>query len=168
MISIDQLDVDIIGKLTDNARKGVVELSAELGVSRNTIQARLRRLEDSGVLAGFRPQIDLSAVGIAVQAYVSLELDQRKILDVIAALGAIPQVLEVKAQAGREDLIAHVGSTTLEGLQDLVAVMVAIPGVRHTITAMSVSTPIPYRVQPLLDHVAQGRGYGRSTPIPQP
>ena len=64
MATIDELDVEILARLTENARVGVAELAAELGVSRTTVNLRLKRLEEDGVLLGFRPVIDLAQVGL--------------------------------------------------------------------------------------------------------
>src|SRR5688500_7729426 len=66
--TIERLDVEILSKLTQNARASIAELAIELGVSRNTVQLRIRRLEEAGILMGFRPIINLSAIGMPVQA----------------------------------------------------------------------------------------------------
>lgn len=166
MTNIDRLDAQILAALTENARVGVAELAVDLGVSRNTIQTRIRRLMDTGVLSGFRPIISLPAVGMPVQALISLELDQRKMPSIIDGLRSLPQVLEVRIQAGREDLSIEVAIESLEALQELTAAVVAIDGVRKTTSSFAVSTPIPYRVQPLLDHLTAESGWGRSTPAP--
>ena len=164
MISIDRLDAEIIGKLAVNARIGVAELAGALGVARNTVQSRIRRLEESGVLTGFRPVIDLEALGAPVQAFVALELDQRLLQQVAAALGTIPHVLEVNIQAGREDLVARVAAPTHQELQEIIGHMIEIDGVRHTVSTLIVSTPVPFRTQPLIDSLTRGSGFGRSTP----
>jgi DNA-binding Lrp family transcriptional regulator len=163
--TIDQLDVQILGKLTVNARTGIAELAAELGVSRNTVQVRLRRLETEGILLGFQPIINLSAVGVPVQALVTLEIDQREMSRIVRGLESLPEVLEVKIQAGHEDLLVHVAIGSLEELQVLTAAIVEIDGVRKTNSTFTVATPIPYRVQHLLNKVTKGTGWGRSTPV---
>lgn len=166
MATIDQLDVQLLGMLTANARAGVAELAAELGVSRNTVQFRLRRLVSEGILLGFQPIVDLSAVGLPVQALVSVDIDQRVMARVLRGLAALPEVLEVRIQAGREDLLVHVAIGSLEDLQELTAAIVEIEGVRKTTSTFTVATPIPFRVQPLLKEVTKGAGWGRSTPAP--
>jgi DNA-binding Lrp family transcriptional regulator len=166
MSSIDRLDAELLKRLNANARAGVAELAGQLGVSRNTVLARLQRLESAGILKGFTPVIDLAAAGLAVQAFVGLELDQRQMAQVIQDLGEIPQVLEVTTQAGREDLLVKVAAATLADLQQAVARMIEIRGVRHSNTTLSVSTPLPYRNQPLLDHLTSEAGWGRSTALP--
>lgn len=166
MATIDRLDAEILSKLTENARIGVAELAAELGVSRTTVQLRLRRLEDDGVLLGFQPIVDLSAIGAPVEALVTLEIDQRIMSDIVRGLHALPEVLEVRIQAGREDLLVHVGIGSLEELQKLTAAIVAIDGVRKTTSTFTVSTPVRYRLTPLLRKLTRGAGWGRANPAP--
>lgn len=164
--SIDRLDAQILDLLTANARIGVAELADSLGVSRNTVLSRMKRLEESQVLLGFRPIINFSAIGMAVQALVSVEIDQRRMSQIIAGLRALPEVLEVKIQAGREDILVHVALASLEALQELTASVVAIEGVRKTTSTFSVADPVSFRVQPLLHKITAGTGWGRSTPAP--
>jgi DNA-binding Lrp family transcriptional regulator len=164
LITIDRLDADIIGRLATNARIGIAELSAQLGVARNTVQSRIRRLEESGVLRGFQPVVGLDAVGVVVQAFVALELEQRRLAEVVEALSAIPHVLEITTQAGREDLLVRVAAPSHVDLQEVVTRMIDTPGVRHTVTTMAVSTPLPYRTQPLLELLTRESGFGRATP----
>lgn len=163
---IDRLDVEILRLLTIDARVGIAEMAEVLKVSRNTIQLRMTRLVDSGVLRGFRPDIDLTAIGMPVQALISVELDQRLLASIVKGLADLPEVLEVKIQAGREDILVHVAIASLEALQKLTASIVAIEGVRKTNSTFSVATPVPFRVQPLLHKVTEDTGWGRSTPAP--
>lgn len=166
MPTIDRLDVEILTRLTTNARAGIAELASNLGVSRTTIQLRLRRLEEEGILVGFQPVINLAAIGMRVQALVTLEIDQRTMSTIVGGLQSLPEVLEVRIQAGREDLLVHVAIGSLEGLQALTAAIVQIDGVRKTTSTFTVSTPIPYRVEPLLRKLTKDAGWGRSTPAP--
>ncbi len=165
MISIDRLDSEIIGKLTENARAGIADLAGTLGVARNTVQSRIRRLEESGALTGFIPRVGLEAVGIPIQAFVAFELDQRKLPQVVAALSDFAHVLEINIQAGREDLLVRVAAPTHGELQEVVTQMIEVDGVRHTVTTLIVSTPLPFRTQPLIDRLTAGFGFGRSTPV---
>jgi DNA-binding Lrp family transcriptional regulator len=168
MATIDQLDVEILARLSANARVGIAELATELGVSRTTVQLRIRRLEDEGVLVGFNPIINLAAVNMPVQALVSLEIDQRIMSSIVGGLQQLPEVLEVRIQAGREDLMVHVAIPSLEGLQELTSAIVEIDGVRKTTSTFTVATPISYRVEPLLRKITKDAGWGRSTPAPPP
>jgi DNA-binding Lrp family transcriptional regulator len=164
LLSVDRLDVELLEMLARDARAGVVELASTLGISRNTVQSRLRRLEEGGVLAGYRPHFDLEKAGVAVQAFLGLEVQQGRLASIVQALADIPQVLEVHATTGREDLLVRVATETQAGLQRLIEQIVVIPGVVHSTTTLALTTPLPYRAVPLLKDMTRNAGWGRSTP----
>jgi DNA-binding Lrp family transcriptional regulator len=164
VLNIDRLDVQLIGLLTRDSRIGIVELSETLGVARNTAQARLRRLTDAGLLKGFTPQIDLNRVGVGVEAFAALTLEQGRLDDVVDALSEMAQVLEIHATTGSEDLLVRLACTDLAKLQDVIQRVIAIQGVRQSNTSVVLTTPLQYRVQPLLEHLTVDAGFGRSTP----
>jgi DNA-binding Lrp family transcriptional regulator len=159
MVTFDRLDSQLLGLLGRDARTGVGEMSTALGVTRHTVQARLKRLEDVGLLTGFTPQVDLAA-------FAALALDQGQLDDIVDKLAAIPQVLEVHTTTGREDLLVRIATTSHAELQRLIQHVVAMPGVSHSNTSLALTTPLRYRIQPLLDDVTRQAGYGRSTPLP--
>jgi DNA-binding Lrp family transcriptional regulator len=167
LLSIDRLDAELLEMLAHDARAGIVELAATLGISRNTVQSRLRRLEEGGVLAGYRPEIDLAQAGIATQAFIGLEVQQGRLGSIVEALSAIPQVLEIHATTGREDLLVRVATESQAGLQQLIEHIVVIPGVVHSTTTLALTTPLPYRAVPLLKDMTRNAGWGRSTPTPR-
>ncbi|MBO9523659.1 MAG: Lrp/AsnC family transcriptional regulator [Nocardioidaceae bacterium] len=165
-ISLDQLDARLIGALTENPRRGVVDLATAMGVARNTVQARIRRLEESGVLDGFTPQLDLNRIGVAVMAWAALALEQAELDRVVEALVAESHVMEVLTTTGREDLMVRVAAATHAELQGVVQRIVAIPGVSHSNTMIVLTAPLRPRVQPLLDELTKDAGWGRSTALP--
>src|SRR3954454_8358345 len=91
---IDRLDARLIELLTEEPRIGVLECSRRLGVARGTVQARLDRLQERGVIRGFGPEIDPAALGYQVTAFVTLEIRQAGGHDPVAArLAALPGVI---------------------------------------------------------------------------
>ena len=99
---IDELDARLIELLAAEPRVGVLEASRRLGVARGTVQARLDRLQASGVITGYGPDIDPAALGHRVTAFVTLEIRQAGGHDPVAdRLAAIPEVLEVHTITGR-------------------------------------------------------------------
>jgi DNA-binding Lrp family transcriptional regulator len=167
MLSIDRLDVDLLEMLARDARAGVVELASRLGISRNTVQSRLKRLEEGGLVAGYRPELDLAQAGVATQAFIGLEVQQGRLGPIVEALVGIPQVLEIHATTGREDLLVRVATETQAGLQQLIEQVVGIPGVVHSTTTLALTTPLTFRAVPLLKHMPRNAGGGRSTPTPK-
>ena len=164
MLSIDRLDVELLEMLVGDARAGVVELASRLGISRNTVQARLRRLEEGGLLTGYRPELKLGQAGVSMEAFIGLEVQQGRLASIVDALTAMPQVLEIHATTGREDLLVRVATETQADLQQLIETIVGIAGVVHSTTTLALTTPLPYRAVPLLKHITRDAGWGRSTP----
>src|SRR5579875_1807515 len=100
---IDELDARLLQHLDAAPRVGVLELSRRLGVARGTVQARLDRLVERGVIASFAPTIDPVALGFEVTAFATMEIRQGRGRAVLDHLGALPEVLEVHTITGQGD-----------------------------------------------------------------
>ena len=163
MLSIDELDVELLKLLEKDARQGVAGLASTLGISRNTVQSRIRRLEEGGLIAGYRPQIDMTKAGLVVQAFLALETEQGSLTTIAEAVTKIPQVVEVHTVTGREDLLVRVATSTQPELLTLIEGIVGFSGVIHSTTWLTLTTPLPHRTVPALAEKAKGTGWGRST-----
>src|SRR5258707_8723499 len=109
MVTIDALDSDLIALLTDEPRIGVLELSRRLRVARGTVQSRLDKLTERGVIQGFGPEISPRELGFGVTAFVTLEIRQRTGHDPVAThLTAVPEVLEAHTITGTSDLLCRI------------------------------------------------------------
>src|SRR3954447_20900429 len=71
---IDELDARLIALLRDEPRLGLMEASRRLGVARGTVQARLAKLEERGVVHGHGPEVDPARLGYPVLAFVFLQI----------------------------------------------------------------------------------------------
>ena len=147
---IDPLDARLIRALAETPRAGVMELARQLGVARGTVQARLEKLQRRGVVRGFTPDIDLPAIGYGVLAFVTLEIAQGRLADVVEHLAGIPEVLEVHATTGPGDLHARVVARTNEHLQLVIATILDVAGIVRTTTQIALTEQLPYRVLPLI------------------
>jgi DNA-binding Lrp family transcriptional regulator len=76
---IDELDSRLIAELRAQPRLGLLEISRRLGVARGTVQARLAKLEQRGVITGFGPEVDPVELGHRLEAFVLLELTQGRL-----------------------------------------------------------------------------------------
>src|ERR1700736_3272985 len=93
---VDHLDAALIELLAAEPRVGVLEASRRLRVARGTVQARLDRMAERGVITGYGPEVNPAALGYEVTAFITLEIRQAGGHDPVAArLGAIPEVLEL-------------------------------------------------------------------------
>lgn len=150
---IDKLDARIILDMAEHPRSGVLEMSRRLGVARNTVYARLGRMEGSGVITGYGPDIDLAAIGYDVQAFCTVELLQGRFEEVANALSVIPEVIEVHTIAGQGDLVCKLVSTSNPGIMAVVEEILKIPGVDRTTTAISLTEQMKRRTHQLIEGV---------------
>ncbi|MBH0120480.1 Lrp/AsnC family transcriptional regulator [Rhodococcus sp. CX] len=156
MTSPDATDARLLLELTRTPRATGVELAARLGLSRNTVQARLARWEAEGVLASFERRVDPRALGYPLAAYVATRVDQHRLDSVVAALAEIPEVTEVYGMAGQTDLSVKVVATDADDLYRLAGQILEIPGVERTNMALVMRELVPQRTAPLLRRLAQG------------
>ena len=150
---IDELDSRLIAELRAHPRLGLLEISRRLGVARGTVQARLRKLEASGVVTGYGPEVDPHRLGHSIEAFVMLELTQGRLGEAVVALEATPEVLESDAVSGPQDLVCRIAARDTEHLQEIVNSLLASDAIRRSTSYIVLSRPIRPRVQPLVDAV---------------
>ena len=156
-VLIDWLDAALVELLAAEPRVGVLEASRRLGVARGTVQARLDRLRDRGVITGYGPDVDPAALGYEVTAFITLEIRQAGGHDPVAErLAAIPEVLEAHTITGAGDLLCRVVARTNADLQRVLDAIVSVEGVVRSATVISLATQVPYRILPLVRASAAG------------
>ncbi len=150
-MSIDVLDAEILDLLAAEPRVGVLEASRRLGVARGTVQARIDRLQRTGVIADLAPTIDPAALGYPVTAFLSLEIAQSGGREsVLEHLRTIPEVIEVHTVTGAADLLVRLVARSNSDLQRVIDSVVADPSVLRAATAIALANPIPLRTRPLV------------------
>lgn len=154
---LDHLDVLLIRALAENPRAGFLELSRVTKVSRATVQARVQRLEDDGVICGHGPEVDLPAAGYPVLAFVSLEIAQGRLDEIAAELERVPEVLEAYATTGLSDVHCRVAATSNEGLQETLLRISKLPAVARSTSVIALSPVVAPRYLPLLDSEQRAR-----------
>lgn len=154
---IDDLDARLIVLLATEPRVGVLECSRRLGVARGTVQARLDRLQERGVIRGFGPEIDPAALGYRVTAFVTLEIRQAGGHDPVAdRLAAIPEVIEVHTITGGGDMLCRIVGRGNQDLQRVIDLIVDVEGVQRSSTVIALATPVHPRTLPLVRAAARG------------
>jgi DNA-binding Lrp family transcriptional regulator len=147
---IDQLDARLLLTLRSHPRIGLVEVARRLGVARGTVQSRLEKLQGRGVITGFGPELDPAHMGYPVMAFVSLEIVQGRLDDAVAGLKQVPEVLEAHGVTGERDLLCRVVARDNGHLQDVINGMLRKGAVQRSMSAISMTRQIPYRVEPLI------------------
>ena len=153
---IDDIDARLIGLLTEEPRVGVLECSRRLGVARGTVQARLDRLQERGVIRGFGPEVDPVALGYQVTAFVTLEIRQAGGHDPVAArLATIPEMIEVHTITGGGDMLCRIVGRGNQDLQRVIDLIVNVEGVQRASTVIALATPVHQRTLPLVRAAAR-------------
>jgi DNA-binding Lrp family transcriptional regulator len=148
---IDQLDARLIALMAAEPRIGLMEVSRRLNVARGTVQSRLTKLTDRGVIKSFGPEIDPARMGYPVLAFVFLEITQGRLKEAIEHLESVPEVLEAHATSGPRDLLCRVAAHDTEQLQDIINRLLSTSAVRRSTSYIVLSTQIPHRTGPLVE-----------------
>ena len=152
--SLDALDVALLQALHDHPRIGDLELSRVTKVARATVQSRLRRLSESGVIRDWAPSVDAAAAGFPVQAFVTLEISQGALDQVAADLAEIPEVLEAYVTTGSFDVVCKVATASHAQLQAVLVRIDQSGAVVRSTSVVALSVLIEPRVLDLL-HAAE-------------
>ena len=135
--AIDATDAAILDLFSVEPRIGVLEASRRLHLARGTVQTRLEKLVARGVVIGWGPEVDPSALGFPVTAFLTLEIAQPRHEEVGRQLAAIPEVLEVHTITGSGDLLARVVARSNADLQRVLDGVASTPGITHTSTCVA-------------------------------
>ena len=141
---LDDLDWDILDVLQQEGRIGFRELGRRVGLSAPAAAARVRKLEKSGIICGYKAVIDPQRMGLRVEAFVQLAVsgspggDER----VIEAARGIPEILDVWRVTGRETYLLRV---VVPVVHDLERVLRPLWEYGETITGAVLSAPLEDR-----------------------
>ena len=156
-MGIDVLDARLITLLEREPRIGVLEASRRLGVARGTVQARLDRMRENGVIRGLGPQVDPAALGYPVTAFATLEIKQGQGPEVRAHLAAVPEVLELHTITGQGDMLCRLVARSNADLQRVIDRVLGFEGIVRAATAIVMENPVPLRITPLVEQAARDR-----------
>jgi DNA-binding Lrp family transcriptional regulator len=132
--AVDELDHSIIGLLQKDGRSSNRRIAAELEVSEGTVRARIRRLEDEGMIR-IQAVSDPIAFGQGANAYVGVQVDRGRVDAVAKKLLANASVHLLIRSLGDFDFVAVVGAGTREALSDIILDEISvIDDVRRTET----------------------------------
>ncbi|WP_454020842.1 Lrp/AsnC family transcriptional regulator [Azospirillum sp. Marseille-Q6669] len=137
---MDELDQHLLDALQDNAREPTAALARRLRVSRSTVQSRIQRLEERGVIAGYTVRLSDETTRRMIRAHVSINLSPKLTAAVVQALKRIPEVRALHAISGAHDLIAVVRTGTMEEMDALIDRIGAIDGIERTTSSIIMAT----------------------------
>jgi DNA-binding Lrp family transcriptional regulator len=145
MANLTPKDEDLIALLRVNAREPVAALARKLGLSRTTVQDRLRRLEENGTIAGYSVRLGGEKVQDGIRAFITIAIEPKKQIEAAKLMMRYPQVEALHTVSGKYDLVAQVKAGNSEAMDKLIDELGAAPGVTRVETAVILSTKLDRR-----------------------
>lgn len=142
---LTEKDEALLALLKDNARMPVSALARELGVSRSTVQDRLKRLEETGIITGYRVRFASEVDQALLRALIMIEISPRASGAVIQALRRRQELETLFTVSGKFDLIAGVAVRSSEALDRFLDFVGATEGVTRTESVVVLSTKLDRR-----------------------
>jgi Lrp/AsnC family leucine-responsive transcriptional regulator len=143
---MDEVNRRLLGELQGDSRMTMAELARRVGMSAPAVTERVQRLEQSGVVAGYRLELDPAALGWSVAAFVRVRPTGGQLSKIIELAEAMPQVSECHRITGEDCLLLKVHAATMTDLESSLDRFLVYG---QTVTSIIVSTPIPPRPLPL-------------------
>ncbi len=140
---IDDIDRKILKELQQDARVSYAELGRRVGLTTPAVIERVRKLEDAGVIVGYRAEIDTAKVGLPITAFVRMSITGVDYSHIIEVAEQSNEVLECHRGTGGDSFIMKVAVSSVENLQQIIDKLTPY-GI--TTTAIVLSSPVKRRV----------------------
>lgn len=149
----DASDAAILGALQQDARLTVAELAERVHLSTSPVWRRVKRLEEGGVIAGYRASLDRRALGWGVLAFIAVTIEdhgEEQALAFEAAVAALPEIVACWSIAGSADFLLQVVGRDLDSYADFAMTTIRrMPGIkamRTIFTLKEVKAPSPWPI----------------------
>ncbi|WP_127900954.1 Lrp/AsnC family transcriptional regulator [Solirhodobacter olei] len=139
---MDDLDEKLLAALASDSSTSTSRLARRFKVARSTVQARIERLERSGVIAGYTVKLGSAVLSRRIRATVLLQIEPRSAPTVLQRLKSTTEVEIAHTTTGRFDLILQLAAETTQALDEVLDQIGAIPGVRSSESLIHLSTRI--------------------------
>lgn len=151
-MAVDPLDYRLVELYTREPGTSIVQAAKRLGVARPTVQARLQRLHQAGVVEGIVPILDPSRFGYPITALCRVLIDQRHGHDsFMQDLARIPEVLDLYTVTGDFDVSMRIVARSNQDLQRVFDEIAAIPAVTRTTSSIVLRSHLQNRTLELFE-----------------
>ena len=147
-MKIDGLDKQILIELTANSRTPILEISRKIGISGAAIHQRIRKLNDSGLIAGHQLKINPKVLGYSTLAFIGVYFDKaERNSEAIKKMKKIPEILECHYTTGNWSVLVKVICKNNEHIMTLLNKQIqSIDGVSRTETFISLEQQIDRQI----------------------
>jgi len=142
----DPRNLELLTMLRDDPRLGTSELARRVGMSAPAVRERVLRLEEAGIIRGYRLDLDPAALGFAVCAYVRVRPAPGQLPKIAELARRMPEIVECHRVTGEDCFVLKLYLRSLDGLDQVLDRFLAHG---QTTTSIVQSTPVPPRSLPL-------------------
>jgi Lrp/AsnC family transcriptional regulator, regulator for asnA, asnC and gidA len=138
-LNIDELDLKIIDHMLEDSSISYADLGKKMHVSGGTIHVRIKKLQESGIIKGFRMDIDRRKLGYDVIAFIGIYLKESSLYDSVAKeLQKMPEILRLNYTTGNYSMFAEVACKDIVQLKAVLHDQLQkIKGIERTETFIS-------------------------------
>ena len=137
---MDDLDRRLIALLRDDARSSIASLAKKLGVARGTVQNRLARLEEEGIIVGYTVRLKPQAEQHGIRAVMTIAVEGNRTQSVLRALRGDPAVAALHTTNGRWDFVAELRAEDLQEFDRIISRISLLEGVSQSETNLLLTT----------------------------
>jgi len=137
---MDSQDHRLLALLRENARLSVAQLAKQLGVSRGTVQNRIDKLVEQRVLLGFTVRTTSEAAAYRVRAVMLISVEGDRSDAILRTLRGYPEIRALHTTNGRWDIVAELGTDSLETFDEALRSIRTIKGISNSETSLLLST----------------------------
>jgi Lrp/AsnC family leucine-responsive transcriptional regulator len=152
---MDAIDQRLLTMLETSGRASFAQIAETVGLSKTPCWNRVQALEDSGVITGYRAELDRARVGLPLQAFIDVAIDLGRHQAFEEAIAQVPAVLECHTTAGPFDYVLRVALRDVEALDQLLRTELShLPGVKTFSTRICLKTV--FQARPLMAALGAG------------
>lgn len=144
-MKLDKKDRLIITALQQDARQSLSAMGKRIGLSQPAVSERVRKLEQAGVICGYSARIDLSAIGLRLQAVIRVRTTHQHLQRYVALFQSMPEVLDAVRVTGDDCFVVRCAFAAPEDLQRVVDALAAHGSIT---TALVLSHPVSKSATP--------------------
>ncbi|WP_017260153.1 Lrp/AsnC ligand binding domain-containing protein [Pedobacter arcticus] len=147
-LEIDNLDIDILSILMNDATTAYTEIAKELIVSGGTIHVRMKKMQDMGIIKGSNLIVDAQKVGYDICAFLGIYLEKGSIYhEAVAELKKIKEIVELHYTTGNYSMFAKIICRDTGHLRHVLNDEIqAVPGIQRTETFISLEESIKRQI----------------------
>ncbi len=138
-LNLDKLDLQIIQNMLDDSTISYADLGKKLFVSGGTIHVRIKKLQEAGIVKGFKLNVDLKKMGYDVIAFIGIYLKESSLYDSVASqLQKMPEIVRLNYTTGNYSMFAEVACRDIGQLKTVLHDQLQkIKGIERTETFIS-------------------------------